>query len=1186
MDDCELKRHFDRFRASGDADALGAVFDRTAPGLYRVARHLAPDEATAEDLVQTTFLTALERAAAYDASRPLRPWLAGILVRHAAHRRRRERPRPGPPATTSDDVDPLSRIEAAEVAEEVARALRELPQKYREVVEPRLDGRGGREIAAALGRSPGVVRMQIHRGLELLRRALPRSLALSALFWLGSRRALARVRSNVLASAGVGPAAPTLGFIGGIVMAKKWILGGAAALALAAGAALLHDDDPGSVRANDVAAAPVEPALRAERPPAEVERRPLAATEPLAPFAGATPEDASGFPASFARSLAGVRGRLVEADGAPVAAKRVALLEATPAELLVDVADVARASRVSPRVAAGETTTGADGRFEIGGAHPRGLHALGIDLGGPRATMRVVDLGLRSGAVTDLGDVVLPPGVRLTGRVVGEDGAPIASARVRATEIPRALVAFGAEHVRRGSRIVALDRRGGRHAVIEPPAWVHDRLEALPIPTATTGADGRFEIEKAPVGLVTVLVDHPERPARALGPFPTGRGPARDVGDLVLAAGRTLAGRLVDAEDAPVAGAELAAGVAPAAGNLVFTSASATSDDGGRFALGPLPCDVDAVVAVRPRASPTYVVFESVDAVDAVDDGVDVRLELPLLGALVVTLETEEGAPIEEAEVLVSARTRLDEIDPWIPAPADHARLAGVDAGVYRADAIPPGEHRLAVRAAGFGVTRRNVRLEGPTTRVSMTLARGAPLDVRVVDAGNGTPVEHARVTVGADDETPAVAAGRTGADGSVRLAPFARSSGAAWLRVDHPGYAVRTDRLAPGATEVEVALTGGGAVDGRVRVDGDAPREPLMVRLRRILAEHALDGIPLLTMTDGAGRFSFHGLARGVYVYEVSPRITAGDPLDVLLAFDDHDARLAAGSVRIDADGPTELEVDVSSSAERGLLHGTVTVDGHGAADAEVAARSREGPVRSRSTRTDSAGRYRLEALDAGPVRVSVTLAADSGGGATGGPAQWRDVVIEAARPTRLDFLLHPIPIRVHVTAAGREIEGARLSVNPADDVTPPTWRTATTGAGGLGVVTVHAPGAYRVEAFENVTGRTVVRVDVGEEGTVAPIEIELAGGTPCAGRFTLDDALADVIPAPAHIQIFEQYDGRYQWRKVPVDLTGRTFEIRGLEPGSFIARLVSGDDQSRAVEFDLGAEGNRSLLLAFEAE
>ncbi|MFY9342686.1 MAG: sigma factor, partial [Planctomycetota bacterium] len=64
---------FARFRQRGDAAALGELFDRTAPALLRIALHLARDPAAAEDLLQGTFLRAIEVRDEWDGARPLLP---------------------------------------------------------------------------------------------------------------------------------------------------------------------------------------------------------------------------------------------------------------------------------------------------------------------------------------------------------------------------------------------------------------------------------------------------------------------------------------------------------------------------------------------------------------------------------------------------------------------------------------------------------------------------------------------------------------------------------------------------------------------------------------------------------------------------------------------------------------------------------------------------------------------------------------------------------------------------------------------------------------------------------------------------------------------------------------------------------------------------------------------------------
>ncbi|HVG94849.1 MAG TPA: sigma factor, partial [Planctomycetota bacterium] len=74
-----LEHLFVRFRRTADIAALSEVFDRTAAELLKVALHMAADPADAEDLVQKTFLSAIESADSFDAGKRLVPWLLGIL---------------------------------------------------------------------------------------------------------------------------------------------------------------------------------------------------------------------------------------------------------------------------------------------------------------------------------------------------------------------------------------------------------------------------------------------------------------------------------------------------------------------------------------------------------------------------------------------------------------------------------------------------------------------------------------------------------------------------------------------------------------------------------------------------------------------------------------------------------------------------------------------------------------------------------------------------------------------------------------------------------------------------------------------------------------------------------------------------------------------------------------------------
>lgn len=242
-----VERDFERWRRRGDAAALERVFDAVSPELYGLAAHLAPTPAEAEDLVQGTFLVALERARAWDGERRLVPWLVGILARRAGRARREASRRPDPERSRPSEAPrPDEAAAASELSGELARALAELSQADRQVLAPHLlEGKRPVEIAAELGRPPGTVRMQLMRGLERLRRALPPGFAAGGWGALVPRGPDA-VRETVLASgrelalASALPAstvslAGSLLTFGGLAMSWKWLVSAGVVVALAAG---------------------------------------------------------------------------------------------------------------------------------------------------------------------------------------------------------------------------------------------------------------------------------------------------------------------------------------------------------------------------------------------------------------------------------------------------------------------------------------------------------------------------------------------------------------------------------------------------------------------------------------------------------------------------------------------------------------------------------------------------------------------------------------------------------------------------------------------------------------------------------------------------------------------------------------------------------------------------------------
>lgn len=248
-----LDRDFQTFLRTRDPVALAAVFDAAAPRLLLVAMHLCRDAATAEDLVQTVFLQALRDIDRFDARRPVLPWLLGLLEHRASDARQRahvRRERSGGPevaaAWAASGPSPERAAADREVRERVAQALSGLPRDSRDVLTLRLvHGLSSVEIAHAHGLPPATVRTRLRRGLQQLRRALPRGLATPGLLallgteMLRASDGLAAVRGKVLAAAG-----------GGVAVGAGWWFALAGCVALACGGWFAWSTHQGPVAAD------------------------------------------------------------------------------------------------------------------------------------------------------------------------------------------------------------------------------------------------------------------------------------------------------------------------------------------------------------------------------------------------------------------------------------------------------------------------------------------------------------------------------------------------------------------------------------------------------------------------------------------------------------------------------------------------------------------------------------------------------------------------------------------------------------------------------------------------------------------------------------------------------------------------------------------------------------------------
>jgi RNA polymerase sigma-70 factor (ECF subfamily) len=164
---------------AGDREALGAIYDRLAPRVYRFALFRVGSRADAEDLMQRTFLKMIESLPRYQRRGiPFEAWFFR-LARNGVidHLRTRRAHQPLDALADIDSAEP-GLHEAAELAVEFRRiedAMQELTPIQQEVIGYRfMTGLSPREIGLVIGKREGSVRALQFRALQALRRSLDR----------------------------------------------------------------------------------------------------------------------------------------------------------------------------------------------------------------------------------------------------------------------------------------------------------------------------------------------------------------------------------------------------------------------------------------------------------------------------------------------------------------------------------------------------------------------------------------------------------------------------------------------------------------------------------------------------------------------------------------------------------------------------------------------------------------------------------------------------------------------------------------------------------------------------------------------------------------------------------------------------------------------------------------------------
>jgi RNA polymerase sigma-70 factor, ECF subfamily len=155
-----------RDAAQGDRGAFGELYVRYARMVHGILLARVPP-GDAEDLVQDVFVAALKQLGDLRTAAAFRGWLGAIARRRAIDHFRQARHRAdfdgqaqGEPAGNNGTAEAMVALDL----------IRQLPEAYREPMMLRLvEGMTGPEIARQTGLTPESVRVNLCRGMKMLR---------------------------------------------------------------------------------------------------------------------------------------------------------------------------------------------------------------------------------------------------------------------------------------------------------------------------------------------------------------------------------------------------------------------------------------------------------------------------------------------------------------------------------------------------------------------------------------------------------------------------------------------------------------------------------------------------------------------------------------------------------------------------------------------------------------------------------------------------------------------------------------------------------------------------------------------------------------------------------------------------------------------------------------------------------
>jgi large repetitive protein len=640
---------------------------------------------------------------------------------------------------------------------------------------------------------------------------------------------------------------------------------------------------------------------------------------------------------------------------APAAAIHGHVVDAKSGKPLAHVRVLARAGE-----AGWLALSGADGAYRIDALVPRRYR---VEADDPRYVPYERDgIVLQSGSLEKV-DLPLTLGASLAGRVVDEDGAPVAGARGR--------LALGGE-----LQIAAFfrQRRGGGEVAFR------------------SGADGTFKATRLTPGdnqrLTVTAADYEPQ---TLGGLSLAPGALKSGVTVVMRHGLTLAGVVKDDSDKPVAGAEvqlnqmrtLRGGRGGARMVLNFVGGpdarpSVQSGSDGRFEFkGLAPGDYSLLARKSGLAD------ASLDPVKVAAGMDPVALSMGQGATISGTVVDTSGQPAE-GYVVEAVRAHAG----GSPASRFASREPTGPDGAFLADGLRAGEtYDLLLMGPGAPGTR-TPGVTAPADGVQLQAPGRGAIAGKVVDAQSGAALKDFEVSFSPDRSAGGrgfvIRVGGPGRRGGEGQRQAVHSDAGAFLLEDVPpgtwqvnveakgyedarigGVVVESGKTKDG---VEVRASQGSAIRGRVldlsnsqpvanaqvtaQVVGGAGRPPMAGLFGQ-------NGVP----TDADGAFEIDGLSPGRYLVSV----THPDYADASQQVEVKDA-VAAAEIRLDGGG--SIGGGVISDTQRPLAGASVALQAAGEGGGRMGFLAA-----MQTTLSDDSGHFRFDHLSAGRYTLVASL-------------------------------------------------------------------------------------------------------------------------------------------------------------------------------------------------------------------